>query len=54
VYCQAVLDAVLVEAVAILQDLSGKYQNQLILFGLEPPRDLLLKLRTEKCERGNK
>jgi len=44
VYCQAVLDAMLVEAVAVLQDLPGEYQNQLILFGLETPRDFLLKL----------
>ena len=42
---QAILDAVLAEAVAVLQDLPCKNQNQLVLFGFEPPRDLFFKLR---------
>lgn len=46
--CQAVLDAVLVERVPVFQYLPRKDQNQLILLGFEPPRDLLLKLGKEK------
>lgn len=35
--CQTVLDAMLAEAVAILQDLARENQDQLVLFGFEPP-----------------
>lgn len=45
---QAILDAVLAEAVAILQDLPCKNQNQLVLFGFESPRDLFFKLKDSK------
>lgn len=48
--CQAILDAVLAEAVAILQDLPCKNQNQLVLFGFESPRDLFFKLEDGKKE----
>ena len=48
---QAILDAVLAEAVAILQDLPCKNQNQLVLFGFEPPRDLFFKLKDSNEER---
>ncbi len=46
--CQAILDAVLAEAVAVLQDLPRKNQNQLVLFGFESPRDLFFKLKDSK------
>lgn len=34
--CQAIFDAMLAEAVTILQDLPSKNQNQLVLLGFEP------------------
>lgn len=42
--CQAILDAMLAETVTILQNLARKNQNQLVLFGFEPPWDLFFKL----------
>lgn len=51
VNCQTILDAVLAKAVAILQDLPCKNQNQLVLFGFEPPRDLFFKLKDSKKRR---
>ncbi|KAA8585878.1 hypothetical protein FQN60_007447, partial [Etheostoma spectabile] len=48
---QTILDAVLAEAVAILQDLPCKNQNQLVLFGFKPPRDLFFKLKDSNEER---
>lgn len=35
--CQAILDAMLAETVTIFQNLACKNQNQLVLFGFEPP-----------------
>lgn len=52
VNCQAILDAMLAEAVSILQDLPRKNQNQLVLFGFESPRDLFFKLNDSKKWRG--
>lgn len=49
--CQAILDAVLAKAVAVLQDLPCKYQNQLVLFGFESPRDLFFKLKESNKKR---
>lgn len=34
---QAILDAMLAETVAVLQNLARKNQNQLVLLGFEPP-----------------
>lgn len=52
--CQAILDAVLAKAVAVLQDLPCKYQNQLVLFGFESPRDLFFKLKESNKKRDEK
>lgn len=48
VNCQAIFDAMLAETVTVLQDLPCKNQNQLVLFGFEPLRDLLFKLEDIK------
>lgn len=47
-YGEAVFDAVLVQRVAIFQDLPCEDQYQLILLGFEPPGNLLLELQSKK------
>lgn len=44
---QPIFDPVLIQSVSILQDLPSEDQNQLILFGFEPPGDLFFELKSK-------
>lgn len=48
VYSQPIFDPVLIQRVSILQDLPGKDQNQLILFGFKPPGNLFFELKNKQ------
>lgn len=51
---QPILDPVLIQSVSVLQDLPGKDQNQLILFGFKPPGNLFFELKNKKKKNKNK
>lgn len=44
---QPIFDPVLIQSVSILQDLPSEDQNQLILFGFEPPGNLFFELKNK-------
>lgn len=44
---QPVFDPVLIQSVSVLQDLPSEDQNQLILFGFEPPGNLFFELKNK-------
>lgn len=52
VHRQPILDPVLIQSVSILQDLPGKDQNQLILFGFKPPGNLFFELKKIKIKKN--
>lgn len=54
VHRQPILDPVLIQSVSVLQDLPGKDQNQLILFGFKPPGNLFFELKKIKIKKTNR
>lgn len=44
---QPVFDPMLIQSVSVLQDLPSEDQNQLILFGFEPPGNLFFELKNK-------
>lgn len=48
VHSEPIFDPMLIQRVSILQDLPSKDQNQLILFGFKPSRNLFFELKNKQ------